>query len=258
MTLATTSHASRITTLVIWTMPTVEVAKLRTRERQFFMVAAVVIFLIVLIGFGSQVVLGRVWFTEFPWQVHLHAIVFSSWIALYLLQNWLVAGGANIALHRRLGWLGAGIAAVMVPLGIAATLMAIARGSINGVFPLGLFLALDILHILGFGALTFAAVMLRDQADWHKRLMLCGTVLTTAPALSRLLGLFHLGSLTPIAVIAALAVAILAGIIFDLANWRRVHPAYWWGLGTVALVEVLVVPIGSNPVVSAFATRLAA
>ncbi|WP_404366041.1 hypothetical protein AB5I39_10080 [Sphingomonas sp. MMS24-J45] len=227
------------------------------RERRFFLVMAVVIFLIVLIGFGSQVVLKRVWFTDFPWPVHLHAIVFSSWIVLYLVQNWLVADGSNIGFHRRLGWLGSGIATVMVPLGIAATLMAVARGSINGVFPLGLFLALDILHILGFGGLTLAAVLLRNHADWHKRLMFCGTVLTTAPALSRLLGLFHLGTVTPIAVITALAAAICAGIVFDLANWHRVHPAYWWGLGTVTLVEVLVVPIGSNSAVSALATGLA-
>lgn len=235
----------------------VTAAKQASRERWFFLVMAVAIFMTVLTGFGSQLVSGRVWFADFPWQVHVHATVFSSWISLYLIQNWLVADGSNVRLHRRLGWLGAGLAALMVPLGVAATLMAIARGSITGVFPLGFFLALDGLHILGFGALTFAALALRNQAGWHKRLMFCGTVLTTAPALSRLLGLFLPGRFTPFAVISVLTVYVLAGVIFDLVNWRRVHPAYWYGVGALALVEALIVPIGSSRVVIAFAAHLA-
>ena len=226
-------------------------------ERRFFFYMSVAIFFTVLAGFGSQLVTRHVWFTDFPWQVHVHTVVFSSWIVIYAVQNWLVVDGRNIALHRRLGWVGAGVAAVMVPLGIAATLMAIARGSINGVFPLGLFLALDVLHIVGFGALTFAAIRLRRKAGWHKRLMLCGTVLATAPALSRLFGLLSLGSFTPLAVIGALLLFVAAGIAFDLATRRRVHPAYWWGTGAVAVVELLVVPVGfSSPVVT-FATHLA-
>lgn len=226
-------------------------------ERRFFFCMAVAIFFTVLAGFGSQLATRHVWFTDFPWQVHVHAVIFSSWIAIYALQNWLVVDGRNVALHRRLGWVGVGIATVMVPLGIAATIMAIARGSITGVFPLGFFLALDVLHITGFGALTFAACQLRHNAGWHKRLMLCGTVLATAPALSRLFGIFSLGSLTPLAVIGALMLFIAAGIAFDLTTWRRVHPAYWWGIGAMALVELLIVPVGFSPPVVRFATRLA-
>jgi len=226
-------------------------------ERRFYFSMAVVIFCTVVAGFGSQLLTRHVWFTDFPWQVHVHALVFSSWIVIYAVQNWLVVDGRHIVLHRRLGWIGAGIAAVMVPLGITATLMAIARGSITGVFPLGFFLALDVLHIIGFGALTFAAIRLRRHAAWHKRLMLCGTVLATAPALSRLLGLLPLGSFTPLAVIAVLVLFVAAGIAFDFATWRRVHPAYWWGAGTVALVELLIAPIGLSPPVVALATRLA-
>lgn len=227
------------------------------RERKFFFFMSILIFLTVLIGFGSQVVAGRAWFTDFPWQVHVHAIVFSAWTCLYLVQNWLVANGANVGLHRRLGWLGAGIATAMVPLGIAATLIAIARGSITGIFPLGLFLALDVLHILGFGALTFTALMLRNHSDWHKRLMLCGAVLTTAPALSRLLGFLPLGRLTPGAVIAGLASYVIVAMVFDKANRTRVHSAFWWGFGTVAIVELSIVPLGFSPAVVAFATQLA-
>lgn len=227
------------------------------RERRFFFLMAITILMTVVAGFGSQVAARRVWFADFPWQVHVHAIVFSAWITLYAVQSSLVVQGRHVSLHRRLGWAGAVIASIMVPLGISATLMAIARGSITGIFPLGLFLALDVMHITGFGVLTFAALRLRHNAAWHKRLMLCGTILLTAPAFSRLFSFLPLGAATPLAVIGALAVFIAAAVLFDFVTWRRIHPAYWWGTGTVAVVELLIGPIGLSPPVVAFATNLA-
>ncbi|WP_156363662.1 hypothetical protein [Sphingomonas sp. Leaf357] len=226
-------------------------------ERWFFFVMSIVIFATAIAEFGSDIVVGHVWFTDFPWQVHVHAVVFTSWIVLYVVQNWLVVNGHNIMLHRRLGWLGAGIAAIMVPLGIAATVMAIARGSIAGIFPLGFFLAMDILGIFGFAALTFAAIRLRNHAGWHKRLMLCGTVLVIAPGIGRLVGPLPLGDFTPFALFAAIMLYILIGIVFDLIVLRRIHPAYWWGAATVALLQMLAGPIGFSPPVVVFAERLA-
>jgi len=64
----------------------------------------------------------------------------------------------------------------MVPLGLVATFMAVARGTI-----LGPFAALDVLHIAGFAVLTSAVLGLRRQAGWHKRLARCGTILLDAP-----------------------------------------------------------------------------
>ena len=227
-------------------------------ERSFFFYVALAMFATAVAGFGSDVVVGHAWFTDFPWQAHVHAVVFSSWIILYVVQNWLVADGRNIALHRRLGWLGAVIAAVMVPLGIFGTIVAIARGSVTGMFPLGLFLAMNTLGMLGFGALTFTALRLRNQAGWHKRLMLCATALILGPAIGRLQALFPLGNAAPFAVIGGIMLFIVAGIVFDVAVQRRVHPAYWWGAGTVAIMQVLTGPIGFSAPVVAFADRLAA
>lgn len=228
-------------------------------DRAFFFYMAVAIFVTAVTGFGSDIVLRHAWFTDFPWQVHVHAVTFSSWMVLYLVQNWLVADGSNIVLHRRLGWIGAGIAALMVPLGIAGTIAAIARGSVTGIFPLGLFLAMNTLGMIGFGALTLAALRLRKHAGWHKRLMLCGTAILIGPALGRLLApvMPMFGGFAPFAVVAALMSYILAGIMFDLAVLRRVHPAYWWGASTVVLVQLLSGPIGFSPPVVAFAARLA-
>lgn len=227
------------------------------KERWFFFYLAAAIFATVVAGFGSQIIAGQTWFADFPWYVHAHVALFSSWIILYVGQNWIVASGYATQLHRRIGWVGATIAMLIVPLGIASTMAAIARGAINGVFPLGFFLALDVLHLLGFGALTFAGIRMRSHAAWHKRLMFCGTVLLTAPAISRLAGFLPAGCPTPLVVIAALFAFLLTGIVFDRSVWGRVHPAYWWGVGTISVVELLVMLAGSSAPVIAFAKQLA-
>lgn len=225
-------------------------------ECRFFFYMALAIFLTVFVGFGSQILTRRVWFTDFPWQVHVHVAIFSFWIILYVFQNWLVVRGQANGLHRQIGWVGAVVAAIMVPLGIAGTIGAIMRGSVAGVFPLGFFLALDVLHMVGFGALTFAAIRLRFSPAWHKRLMLCGTILLTAPALSRLAGFLHLGDVTPLTVVAGLLAFISAGIIFDRRVWHRIHPSYWCGLGVVMLVELSIIPVGNSALVVGFTHRL--
>jgi hypothetical protein len=56
-------------------------------ERRFFFYMAIAIFATIVAGFGSQLVTRHVWFTDFPWQVHVHAVVFSSWIILYVAQS---------------------------------------------------------------------------------------------------------------------------------------------------------------------------
>lgn len=226
-------------------------------ERRFFWYMALAILVAAVAGFGSDVFARQVWFTDFPWPVHVHAIFFSSWIVLYVVQNWLAAYRRDFTAHRRLGWLGAGIATLMVPLGIAGTIGAIARGSVTGVFPLGLFLPMNVLGLIGFGALTLGAIRLRRFPEWHKRLMLCGTVLVIGPAFGRLQAMLPLGDLGPFAVVGAMLLYVFVGIVFDLSTRRRVHPGYWWGTATIMLVQLLSGPIGFSAPVGAFAGRLA-
>lgn len=87
--------------------------------------------------------------------------------------------------------------------------------------------------------------------------MLCGTILVIAPAIGRLVGPLPLGDFAPFVMIAAIMLYILVGIVFDLIVLRRIHPAYCWGAGTVALLQLLTGPIGFSPPVVAFAERLA-
>jgi hypothetical protein len=243
-------------------MMTLDIAR-RTRgsvvesERRFFLGMAMAIAITVIFGFTLNAARMRWTFLELPAQVHLHAAVFSAWIILYVVQNWLVIR-RSITWHRQLGVLGAIIAASMVVLGIVTTVTAVQQHRVPPFFPPGIFLVLDVLGVIGFGILTAWAIALRKQAAWHKRLMLCGTILVMSPALGRILPMPLLGQFAPLAVFASMAVFVIAGMIFDLRLRGRIHPAYYWGGGVLVVTNVLVGPLGFSTPVLRLVERLAA
>ncbi|MEG3083294.1 hypothetical protein U1707_06545 [Sphingomonas sp. PB2P12] len=218
---------------------------------------AIVIAATVILGFTVNAARMHWTFFALPAQVHLHAAVFLSWIMLYVVQNWLIVRG-SINRHRQMGVLGACIGVTMVVLGIVTTVMAIEQHRVPPFFPPGIFLVLDVLGVIGFGILTAWAIILRKQAAWHKRLMLCGTILVMSPALGRLLPMPQLGKFAPLAVFASMAVFVIAGMIFDLRLRGKIHPAYYWGGGVLVLTNGLVGPLGFSPPVLRLVERLAA
>lgn len=226
-------------------------------ERRFFLIMAVVIAATVVFGFTLNAARMRWSFLTLPFQVHVHAAVFSSWIILYVVQNALVVRG-SLTLHRRLGMLGAVIATAMVVVGILTTVLAVREHRVPAFFPPGIFLVLDVVGVLGFGILTAWAIALRKQAAWHKRLMLCGTILVMSPALGRILPMPLLGQFAPLAVFGSMAVFVIVGIIFDLRLRGKIHPAYYWGGGVLVVTNVLVGPLGFSPPVLRLVERLAA
>ena len=226
-------------------------------ERRFFLGMAIAIAVTVIFGFTLNAARMHWTFLELPAQVHLHAAVFSTWIILYVVQNSLIVRG-SITRHRQLGMLGAAIAVSMVVLGIVTTVAAVEQHRVPPFFPPGVFLVLDVLGIVGFGILTAWAIALRKQAAWHKRLMLCGTILIMSPALGRILPLPSLGEFAPLAVFASMAVFVIAGMTYDLRLHGRIHPAYYWGGGVLVVANGLVGPLGFSPPVLRLVERLAA
>src|SRR5579872_4786361 len=58
-----------------------------------------------------------------PLLLWMHGAAFATWVVLLIVQSAMVRV-RKVSLHRFLGWIGAGIAAVMVALGfVAATVM---------------------------------------------------------------------------------------------------------------------------------------
>ena len=138
---------------------------------------------VIVAGFSFQLAMGRSTFAS-PLRVHVHAVLFMGWVAIYLAQNILVATD-RIALHRRLGWLAAGWMVAMTVSGIFITLVMVRAGTTPFFFQPLQFLVFDPVAVLTFAGLTIAAIVLRRRTEWHRRLHFCGMTILISPAFGR-------------------------------------------------------------------------
>lgn len=200
--------------------------RVRTRSRYFFMGMALLCATVVFVGFAPTYFLRA--FSDLPpltLLVHMHGLVFSAWIALFVLQSALVRAGRR-DLHRRLGLIGAALAISMVWLGAEVALdqaaVRIAAGRRVVGFPPLQFLAFQLLDLLQFIVLVALAIAWRARPETHKRLMMLATLSIIAPAIGRL----PLPSLWKFALPMA---AVLGCMLFELVQRRRIHPAFLFG-----------------------------
>lgn len=201
---------------------------------RFFERLAIAMALTVVIAFSLQWFRGFSTFSAKP-LIHMHALAFMGWTALFVVQARLATRGP-IELHRKLGWIGAFWAAALILLGTWLTVDMVQRGQAPFFFRPQYFLIANPLTVLCFAGLTWAAVRLRRQTDWHQRLHICAMAAIMGPAFGRLLPMPFIGPFAfDIAVVAGLAFP-LAGVIRDLRLTGKVHAAWIYGIGLVLLV----------------------
>lgn len=225
-------------------------------DHGFFFASAVVMATIVVLGFGMQWAMGRSTFRAPP-MLHVHGLVFLGWTILYVVQAGLVAR-RSMALHRRLGWLAAALAAVMVPLGILMTVAMVRRGATPFFFQPAYFLVMNTVSVLTFGGLVAAAIVYRRRTAWHRRLLFCAQAFVIGPAFGRLLPMPLLAPYAGWAVFAALMVLPAIGIWADRRRTGRVHPAWIWGVGAMATAQVTMSLIAFSPLGEAIYAAAAA
>jgi len=214
-------------------------------DDRFFVRGAIVMALTIFAAFTFQHAMGRSTFASPP-LVHAHAIIFMGWVVIYLTQNLLIGTG-RVDIHRKLGWIALGWIFPMVLLGCLVTLAMLRRGQVPFFFRPLQFLVFDPMTLFFFAALTLAAVAMRRQTQWHRRLHFCGMSLLLGPAFGRLL---PLPLLQPWAWEAAFAATLLfpaAGIIADLRRSGSVHPAWRYGIGAMLACLVLTEAITYSP-----------
>ena len=200
-------------------------------DESFFLRGAVIMALVIVVGFSFQLAMGRSTFAS-PMRVHIHALLFMGWVAIYLTQNVLVATD-RVHLHRRLGWLAVVWMTAMVVSGFVVTAAIVRAGTVPFFFQPVQFLIFDPIAVMTFGGLTAAAVILRRRTDWHRRLHFCGMTILLAPAFGRILPLPLLQPWAWEACYAATLLFPLAGVWADIRRNGRVHPAWKWGIGTI-------------------------
>ena len=211
------------------------------RRDSFYALSAVALAIVVVAGFGPTYYFRL--FSPSPMAtlsggpvtllVHVHAVLFSAWVLLFIAQTTLIAQ-RQVALHRRLGVVGAVLAALMVGAGTLTALRTAARGAApDGADP-HQFLMIPLSDMVLFGGFVAAALLRRKDREAHKRLMLLAYVSIIVAAMARLPGVLALGP--PVFFGLALLV-VLAGVIHDKAARGRVHPAYVWG-GVLLVISI--------------------
>ena len=206
--------------------------------------------LLIVVGFSVQLGMGRSSFTA-PLLLHAHAIVFMGWVVLYLLQNVFVATGRT-AMHRRLGWIGAVWVVAMLVLGCMVTVAMVRRGDVPFFFRPLQFLVFDPVSLFTFAGLTTAAIILRRQTDWHRRLHFTAMAMLLGPAFGRLLPLPLLAPWAWEATVVATMIFPVAGAVSDLRRRGQAHPAWAWGIGAMVGCLIVVEAITYSPLGGAF------
>ncbi len=206
-----------------------QTAATRKRDHRFYTGMACAIAFGVFAGFAPTYY-ARSYFhgPAVPLWVEVHGAVFTAWMLLYLLQNLLAMNG-GMKLHRNLGLLGAFLSASVVLFGCAIP-MRQARQHRFSPFPdVYSMLAISFGQMLLFAVFVSLALLLRRNAETHKRLFLMAPMLFFFPSFGRLL---H--GINPPTLLLALCFY-MAGPVYDWLARRRIHTAYRWGVPLLLL-----------------------
>jgi hypothetical protein len=216
---------------------------------------AVLIGITVFAGFSRTYFLKAHFGTpELSLLLHVHGLVFTSWVLLFLAQTTLVAAHRT-DLHRRLGVLGAVLAALLLIVGTTTAIIRVKGGSapVPGVPPLA-FLAIPLFDMVVFAILIGAGLYFRRRPDTHKRLMTLGTIALMSAPIARLP--FALLKAGPPAFFGLTDLFIVVLLVYDLATRRRLHPATIWGGLLIVASQPLRLMISGTPAWMAFASWL--
>lgn len=234
-------------------------------DRNFFLLVLAAIWAGILAGFipdAFEHFTGK--HVPYQWIVHVHAAIYVGWLVLLTTQMALIRSGA-VALHRRLGVLGAIMIPVMLIVGPWAFVImgGLELGTPDGDAP---FLILPVLAAVSFAIIAGGGLLMRRDAAVHKRLILIGTIVLADAGWARWLGpkvgaflgkigappfvTFHVPSFVGSEVVIA------AILIYDLATRRRLHPVVAAAAVFAVLVQVITTYVYLLPAWKPIATRL--
>jgi len=206
----------------------------RRTDRLFFPLMALLLGVYVLLGFWPSYIGAGLVFAKLPSAlVHIHAVLYVGWMALFITQIALIET-RHVATHRKLGFVLGVWAAAMVLVGPATAIMAVRREP-SGLSAGGF--AGDLAQTVAFAILISAGLAVRRNTPEHKRLMTLASAAIIGPALARWpFDFIQNGPPSALAFLYLLQPVLL--IAYDLATQRRIQRATWLGLVVMLLVLV--------------------
>jgi FtsH-binding integral membrane protein len=215
----------------------------KSSERKFYSRMALFLVFLVLVGFGPSFYLRNV-VPAYPRpnptlspEVILHALVFTIWMALIIVQTQLIAARKH-AVHMQLGKAGMLFAILMIPVMYLTSVWQVARANQPPFTDPLTWTIVPLATIIPFALLIWGGWSHRRDVQFHKRVMLSAAILIVAgPTIGRL----------PIAppTLGGMTFQILLGfvlfvpmIVWDSRTIGRVHPATKFGIAMAALWAV--------------------
>jgi len=203
--------------------------------RYFYLSMSLVLAALVILGFSRTVNVALFHASPpRPLLLWIHGVAFSTWIVFFIAQSALVRA-RKVSVHRALGWFGAGLAALMVVLGIAVALVMTRFDTIvlkqKGV---DAFLAVPFTDMLVFGSCIAMAIYWRKKPEYHRRLVFVASCHLMDAAVGRFDFIFNHSLFYPI-----LDCLIVLGMLRDLVVDKRVHKVYLYALPTLIVVQSL-------------------
>ena len=190
-----------------------------------------------------------------PPVIQIHAMVFVTWLLLFVTQAVFAATG-RIRLHMRLGrWMMAYGLVVICPGLMAISEGFTARFASGDAFREQRWLFGTLRDLVFFAPFLAAGWIYRRRPEIHKRLMIVATVVLVLPAVSRMT---FLGTPVPLwKFMLVWPAPVYIAMIHDFRTRKLVHPVYV--IGIVAMLAMrLVLPLGSSHMWQTIASRITA
>jgi FtsH-binding integral membrane protein len=171
-----------------------------------------------------------------PVLLWIHGAAFSTWIVFYIAQSVLVRVH-KVSVHRLIGWFGAGLATVMVPLGCTvAIVMTRFDDTVLHQKDVDQFLSIPFTDMIIFGALIAMAIYWRKKPEYHRRLIFIATCELMDAALGRFdfwfnHNIFYVG----------LDLLIVLGMLRDWVVDGRVNKVYLYALPAMIVLQNLAI-----------------
>ena len=219
-------------------------AETRNSERKFYSRMALLLVVVVLLGFGPSFYLRGI-VPPYPRpnptltpSVLLHGILLTLWILAFVAQTQLVAAGKT-RLHMNLGAATLVLALAIVPMMYLIAVWQVGRAN-QPPFTTPLEWTIVPLAVIPtYIILLWNGWRRRREAQWHKRLMLCATIVVVlGPSFGRMP--IAPPTLVGFSIQHAVGLVLFAPLMmWDRRTQGRVHPATWLGFWlAVAMITV--------------------
>jgi hypothetical protein len=229
----------------------------RSADRIFFPIFTLAILAVIVRGFANTYYMAGMLHAPLPnGLIHVHGAVFSCWLLMLAAQTGLVTAGRT-DIHRKLGYVGFGLACLMVVMGMLAATDMLRRGVAPPPLTQPVFYVIPVTDILLFAGFMYAAFKEKSHPAVHKRLIMIGTLAIMDAAIARFpYDFIQKGSHWHAD--ALLYSFLIVMMLYDWASTKRVQKVTLWSSLLLIVVQQVRVPLAMTPVWAGFARFMAA